>query len=80
MKVAVSIPDPIFRAAERTARRMRIPRSQLYAKAVEAFVRRQERPDITARLDAVYGESGNQPDAVVLEYNRQRLLASEWRE
>jgi hypothetical protein len=53
MKVAVSVPDPLFRDAEAVSRRLRVPRSQLYARALEAFVRQHSRPDVTAQLDAV---------------------------
>jgi metal-responsive CopG/Arc/MetJ family transcriptional regulator len=54
VKVAVSIPDPIFREAERVSRRMRVPRSQLYARALEAYVRDQSSEEITRRLNDVY--------------------------
>ena len=53
MKVAVSVPDPLFRDAEAVSRRLRVPRSQLYARALEAFVRKHSGEDVTARLDAV---------------------------
>ena len=53
MKVAVSVPDPLFRDAEAVSRRLRVPRSQLYARALEAFVRKHSDEDVTARLDAV---------------------------
>jgi metal-responsive CopG/Arc/MetJ family transcriptional regulator len=53
MKVAVSVPDPLFRDAEAVSRRLRVPRSQLYSKALEAFVRQHSDQDVTARLDAV---------------------------
>ena len=53
MKVAVSVPDPLFRDAEAVSRRLRVPRSQLYARALEAFVRQHSGEDVTARLDAV---------------------------
>lgn len=53
MKVAVSVPDPLFRDAEAVSRRLRVPRSQLYARALEAFVRNHSGEDVTARLDAV---------------------------
>jgi antitoxin MazE6 len=53
MKVAVSVPDPLFRDAEAVSRRLRVPRSQLYSRALEAFVRRHSAEDVTARLDAV---------------------------
>ena len=53
MKVAVSVPDPLSRDAEAVSRRRRVPRSQLYARALEAFVRNHSGEDVTARLDAV---------------------------
>jgi hypothetical protein len=53
MKVAVSVPDPLFREAEAVSRRLRVPRSRLYAKALAAFVRQHSEPEITAQLDAV---------------------------
>jgi len=53
MKVAVSIPDPIFREAERISRRLGVPRSQLYSRAIQAFVRREAGTDVTARMNAV---------------------------
>ena len=80
MKVAVSIPDPIFRAAEKAARRRRVPRSQFYAKALEAFVKQQERSDVTDRLNEVYDRQGNDPDPALLEYGRRILADSEWEE
>jgi hypothetical protein len=53
MKVAVSVPDPLFHDAEAVSRRLRVPRSQLYARALEAFGRQHSAEDVTARLDAV---------------------------
>lgn len=53
MKIAISVPDPLFRDAEAVSRRLRVPRSQLYSRALEAFVRRHSDEDVTARLDAV---------------------------
>ena len=58
MKVAVSIPDPLFQEAERVSRRLRLPRSRVYARALEAFVRQHSTDDLTARLDKVVGEVG----------------------
>ncbi|MBA2496097.1 MAG: ChpI protein [Acidimicrobiia bacterium] len=54
MKVAVSIPDPLFQAAEDLARRQRRSRSDLYARALEHLLAAEGDDEITARLDAVY--------------------------
>ncbi|EIJ36932.1 hypothetical protein Thini_4454 [Thiothrix nivea DSM 5205] len=37
MKTAISIPDPVFQAAELFARHFGISRSELYTKAVEEY-------------------------------------------
>lgn len=55
MKVAISIPDPIFDAAERLAGHRRIPRSRLFTQALEDYLDRHSPEVITARLDKVYG-------------------------
>ena len=62
MKLAISVPDRISRAADQAARRMRVPRSQLYARAVEAYLKHAEHEDVTERLNAVYGDEPGQRD------------------
>lgn len=54
MKVAISLPDPIFDAAERLAKQRRVPRSQLFAEALKEYVSRHGSEAITARLNEVY--------------------------
>ncbi len=54
MKTAVSIPDHIFREAERTARELGMPRSRLVARALEEFIGRYEKGRVTEKLNAVY--------------------------
>jgi hypothetical protein len=56
MKTAVSIPEPLFRSAERLAKRLGIPRSRLYARALERFVAEAQERDVTALLNEVYAE------------------------
>lgn len=54
MKTAISIPDPIYEAAEQLAHQLRITRSDLYAKAVASFVKAHQENQITAQLDDLY--------------------------
>jgi metal-responsive CopG/Arc/MetJ family transcriptional regulator len=63
VKTAVSIPDPIFEAADRLARRRRISRSELYAEALARLLDADESTEITERLDDVYGERSSELDA-----------------
>lgn len=61
MKTAISIPDEIFESAEVLASRLGISRSQLYATALARLIAEHERGQVTARLDAVYGDAGSEP-------------------
>lgn len=54
VKTAVSIPDSIFESAESFARRRGMTRSELYAKALDAYLEEHKAEGITERLDAVY--------------------------
>ncbi len=54
MKVAISLPDPVFSAAEKLAQRMRVSRSQLYAQAIEEYLDKRRDVLITERLNAVH--------------------------
>jgi hypothetical protein len=52
MKVAISVPDRVHRAADRAARRMRVPRSQNHGKALEAYLAATSEEEITRRCSA----------------------------
>jgi metal-responsive CopG/Arc/MetJ family transcriptional regulator len=53
-ETAVSLPDQLYEEAERTAQSLGIPRSQLFAKALQEFIALHKRGSITERLDRVY--------------------------
>jgi metal-responsive CopG/Arc/MetJ family transcriptional regulator len=65
VKTAISLPDEVFEAADRMARRLGISRSELYVRAVRAYLDDLRRHDVTERLNAVYGEGGSRLDPVV---------------
>ena len=77
MKTAVSIPDPIFEAADRLARRRKISRSQLYAEALAALLARESGDDVTARLDAIYADGDSRLDPVIVAA-QSAALREEW--
>jgi negative regulator of sigma E activity len=54
MKTAISIPDPVFEAAEDLAKRLGKSRSQLYAEALRQYLERHRDQDITRRLNEVF--------------------------
>lgn len=78
MKVAVSIPDPIFEAAERLAAERGLPRSQLYAEALEAYLAEHGPGSVTERLDAVYGEADGALDEALFRAQLESLDDEAW--
>lgn len=69
MKVAISLPDPIFSAAEELAQKLRVSRSQLYAQAIEEYLDKRHDSAVRERLDAVYSvvPSTIDPDLVTAQ-------------
>ena len=58
MKTAVSIPDGIFESAEKLAARLRVSRSQLYARALYSLVEQHREDLTTAQLNEIYAPDG----------------------
>ena len=53
VKVAVSIPEAVFEAAERAAGTPRPSRLSLYTEVLERLLAHEDSQEVTARLDAV---------------------------
>ena len=54
MKTAISLSDALFQKAEQTAQYMGIPRSQLFARALEEYIAKHNGEMITKKLNEVY--------------------------
>lgn len=62
MKVAISVPDPIFEAGEQLARQLRLSRSELYSNALSVYLGSRGAAAVTARLNAVYAAESSTVD------------------
>lgn len=78
MKTAIAIPDPIFEAADHLAAQLRISRSELYSKAVAAFVAIYRADNITARLNEVYDQEDSSLDPALAAWQAHTLAREEW--
>lgn len=83
MKTAISIPDDVFAQAERVAKRLGLSRSELFTKAVQAFVATRVEGNITASYDAAFGagpdvEGDAHEESFQREAARRALLNVEW--
>ena len=78
MKTAVSLPDDVFRAAERHARRARKSRSQLYAEALSEYLSRHAPDEVTEAMNQVGDHLTEPTDPFVTSAARRVLERSEW--
>ncbi|MGE0447884.1 MAG: hypothetical protein AB7P99_21860 [Vicinamibacterales bacterium] len=79
MKTAVSLPDRVFREAERYAERTQKSRSQLYAEALAEYLARHAPDDVTADMNAVVDQlDAPEPDPFVTQAGRRLLVNVEW--
>ena len=54
MKTAISIPDTLFKAAERLARQLHLSRSELYQRALVKYIGVHDDSAITDKLNQIY--------------------------
>lgn len=78
MKTAVSIPDDVFKKAERLALRMQTSRSQLFSNAVTEYVARHAPDDVTEAMNEACRDIGVEPDPFMFAASRRILEQSEW--
>jgi len=78
MKTAISIPDSLFHAAERAAKRQKVSRSHFYARAVEAYLERQEAKGVKDALDAIYATEDSSLDPGVARMQSLSVGPEEW--
>ncbi len=78
MKTAISIPDDVFKGAERLARRTRKSRSKLFSDAVKEYVARHAPEEVTDAMDRVCAELGEPTDPFASSAARRVLERMEW--
>jgi metal-responsive CopG/Arc/MetJ family transcriptional regulator len=78
MKTAVSIPDDIFKKAERLARRMKKSRSQLFSNALSDYVARHAPDHVTEAMNQVCDDIGSEQDSFTSTASTRILKRTEW--
>ena len=56
MKTAISLPDRVYFEAEKTAHNLGISRSALYLNALTDYLKKNNRKNITQKLNEVYND------------------------
>lgn len=78
MKVAISLPDTVFSAAEKLAHRLRVSRSQLYAQAIEQYLSERQESLVTEQLNTVYAEKQEPIDPAVAAAQSRAVSDETW--
>ena len=78
MKTAISLPDPLFAAAESFAHEQGLSRSELYARALRFYLQAQEAQAITAALDALYAAEPSGLDPALATAQARSLPNGDW--
>jgi predicted transcriptional regulator len=78
MKTAISIPDSVFRDAEKLAKRLNKTRSRLYVEAVVEYVARHAPEAVTEELNQLAKQLDTRSDALTARAARRVLERSEW--
>ena len=78
MKTAISVPDAVFRQAERAAKRLGISRSELFTRAVRDFLAARQDAAVTASYDAAFADGDDDLAAFRREAARRALRSVDW--
>jgi metal-responsive CopG/Arc/MetJ family transcriptional regulator len=81
VKTAISMPKSLFDQVDDLAKELQVPRSQVFALAVEELIRKHENRRILAALNEVYEHaSGPDDDALhrAMQRQQKRVVHGEW--
>lgn len=78
MKTAISLPDSVFQEAEALAQQLGLSRSELYAKALQAYLKKYNRHQILLKLNQVYSQESSDLDPEMTQMQVMSLPHEDW--
>jgi len=78
MKTAISIPDALFKRAEKTAKAIGVSRSKLFTLAIESFLTLRNPSQVTEILNRIYSESTEGLDERISRMQTKSLTGETW--
>ena len=82
VKVAISLPEPLFEQLEEAAAQTNVPRSQLIAEAIGAYLRQRRITLLREQINAAYTDGLDAEDRATLEafarMHRRTLPPGDW--
>jgi len=81
VKTAISIQKSLFEQVETLAREMNISRSQLFALALEDFIRHHQNRQMLEQINAAYDDAPDASEQVLqrtMQRQHRRIVEGEW--
>lgn len=78
MKTAISLPDPLFEAADELAARLGVTRSELFRRALERLLSDYDDDRITEALNRVYSQETAALDPELARMQAASLPRQDW--
>jgi metal-responsive CopG/Arc/MetJ family transcriptional regulator len=80
MKTAISLPEPLFQAAERLAKQMGLSRSLLFQRALQTYLREHQDAGVTEALNSVYDQEmeGAGLDPLLEDWQLNSVPQDDW--
>jgi metal-responsive CopG/Arc/MetJ family transcriptional regulator len=78
MKTAISLPDAVFTEAEALAKQLGLSRSELYSRALQAFLGKYDRQQMLSQLNEVYAVEPSDLDPELAKMQSASLTHEDW--
>lgn len=81
IKTAISIDEPIYREAEKLAREMKLSRSELFSKAIQDYLNRQNNRRLVENYNKVYSKQDPEEEKILtgIRSQQRKLLRKQWK-
>ena len=81
VKTAISLQKPLFDQVETLAEKMNVPRSRIFALAVEEFLRRHQTQRLLQRINEAYADAPDSAEAALrrrMRRQHRQIVEDEW--
>ena len=81
IKTAISIQESLFEQVDELAEQLHVPRSQLFALAIEEFIKRYQNQKLLDALNEVYADVSDRGEEALrkgMRRQHRQLLEGQW--
>lgn len=78
MKTAISLPDSVFKEAEALSQQLGLSRSELYTKALQAYLKKYNRHQILHKLNQIYSQESSELEPMLAKMQFISLPREDW--